>query len=216
MDARSALGPPGGGPPGAQGKLGMTDLRIDVVDNGGQWTHREWRVLRYLDVATEIVPNTTPLDAVRADALVLSGGAPRIGSEAAKLGAIGDYIDDGTLPLLGICVGFQFMALHLGGEAGPAQVPEFGRIEVEVLEEDTLLRGLPRRFVAWESHNDEVTRLPQGLRAIARSEGCGVQAFAHDSRPWFGTQFHPEVEQTEHGYDIFRNFIDFVRAYRKG
>ncbi len=42
-----------------------------------------------------------------------------------------------------------------------------------------------------------------------------MQAFAHDSRPWFGTQFHPEVEQTEHGYEIFRNFIDFVRAYRK-
>lgn len=194
----------------------MSGLRVDVVDNGGQWTHREWRVLKYLKVDTEIIPNTTPLGQVRADALVLSGGAPRIGTESAKLGAIGDYLDDGTLPLLGICVGFQFMALHLGGEAGPAETPEYGRIEVEVLEEDTLFRGLPRRFVAWESHNDEVKRLPGGFRPLARSDSCGVQAFAHAERPWFGTQFHPEVEQTEHGYEIFSNFIEFVRAYRRG
>jgi len=194
----------------------MTGLRIDVVDNGGQWTHREWRVLKYLKVDTEIIPNTTPLGQLRADALVLSGGAPRIGTESARLGAIGDYLDDGTLPLLGICVGFQFMALHLGGEAGPAEVPEYGRIELEVLEEDTLFRGLPGRFVVWESHNDEVKRLPEGFRPLARSDSCGVQALAHATRPWFGTQFHPEVEQTEHGYEIFSNFIEFVRAYRRG
>jgi GMP synthase (glutamine-hydrolysing) len=193
----------------------MSGLRIDVVDNGGQWTHREWRVLKYLGVATEIVPNTTPLKDVKADALVLSGGAPRIGTESARLGAIGEYLDDGHVPLLAICVGFQFMAMHLGGEAGPAEVPEYGRIEVEVLEEDTLFKGVPRRFVAWESHNDEVKRLPKGFRTLARSDSCGVQALAHDERPWFGTQFHPEVEQTEHGYLIFQNFIDFVGAYRR-
>jgi GMP synthase (glutamine-hydrolysing) len=193
----------------------MTSMRIDVVDNGGQWTHREWRVLRYLDVDASIIPNTTPLPEVKADALVLSGGAPRIGTESAKLGAIHEYIDDGTIPMLAICVGFHYMATYLGGEAGPAELPEFGRIEIEVLEEGTLFKGVPQRFVAWESHNDEVKRLPQGFRATARSETCGVQAFAHDERPWFGTQFHPEVEQTEHGYDIFRNFIEFAREHRR-
>ena len=34
-------------------------LVIDVVDNGGQWTHREWRMLRYLKVDTQIIDNTT-------------------------------------------------------------------------------------------------------------------------------------------------------------
>ena len=36
-------------------------LVIDVIDNGGQWTHREWRMLRYLGVDTKIFPNDTPL-----------------------------------------------------------------------------------------------------------------------------------------------------------
>ena len=40
-------------------------LVIDVVDNGGQWTHREWRMLRYLKVDTQIIDNTTPVDQLR-------------------------------------------------------------------------------------------------------------------------------------------------------
>jgi GMP synthase - Glutamine amidotransferase domain len=54
-------------------------MKIDVIDNGGQWTHREWRVLRDLGVESRIVPNTADshdLDGL--DGLVLSGGAPSI------------------------------------------------------------------------------------------------------------------------------------------
>ena len=55
-------------------------LIIDVVDNGGQWTHREWRMLRYLGVDTQIIENTTPIEDLRdLDGLILSGGAARIG-----------------------------------------------------------------------------------------------------------------------------------------
>ncbi len=40
-------------------------LVIGVVDHGGQWTHREWRMLRYRDVDTRIIPNDTPLEELR-------------------------------------------------------------------------------------------------------------------------------------------------------
>jgi GMP synthase (glutamine-hydrolysing) len=52
-------------------------VKIYVVDNGGQWTHREWRTLRDLDVETKIIPNTTPFDDIvkeNVDGLILSGG----------------------------------------------------------------------------------------------------------------------------------------------
>jgi GMP synthase (glutamine-hydrolysing) len=193
----------------------LSQIRIDVVDNGGQWTHREWRVLKYIGADTRIIPNTTPLDQIGADGLVLSGGAPRVNIELGKLGALGDYLDAGDIPILAICVGLHFMSLYCGGTAGPAPVPEFGRTEIEVLEEDTLFRGVPDHFVAWESHNDEVKELPPGFRSIARSQNCAVQAVVHESKPWFGTQFHPEVEQTEHGYDMFNNFKAFVEEHRR-
>ena len=117
-------------------------MRILVVDNGGQWTHREWRVLRDLNVECEIVPNSTPLDKIQADGLVLSGGAPRVGLDQEKMGKCGEYIDKAVVPILGICAGHQFMATHLGGKAGPSKVPEFGKMMVTVDDEDDLFKGL--------------------------------------------------------------------------
>ena len=186
-------------------------MRILVVDNGGQWTHREWRVLRYLDVDSEIIPNTTPLDAIKADGLVLSGGAPSISTDPGMLGLLGEYIDRSGLPILGICVSHQFMGMHFGGKVGPAELPEYGKTEIEVIENGTILKGVPSRFTAWESHNDEIKTLPKGFRLLARSESCNVQAMEHRKRPLYGVQFHPEVEHTQHGYDIFKNFIETCR-----
>lgn len=185
-------------------------MRVLVVDNGGQWTHREWRVLKYLDCDTSIIPNTTPVEEIDADALVLSGGAPRIAYEAPKLGKCGEYLDKFQGPILGICVGEQFMALHFGGTAGPAELPEYGTAELDADSSGTLFEGLPSRFKVWESHNDEVKTAP-GFRVTAHSANCRVQAIEHESRPLFGVQFHPEVEHTEHGYDIFKNFLKTVK-----
>jgi GMP synthase (glutamine-hydrolysing) len=182
-------------------------MRVLVVDNGGQWTHREWRVLKDLDVKTAIIPNDTPFNKIEADGLVLSGGAPRVGLKEKKMGRNGEYLDKADFPILGICAGHQFMAIHFGGDAQPAKIPEFGKMEVFVDEEDELFKGLPRRFTAWESHNDEVTAIPEGFIGLAHSDTCAVQAMKSEDRPLFGLQFHPEVEHTEHGYDIFRNFL---------
>jgi GMP synthase (glutamine-hydrolysing) len=186
-------------------------MKIYVVDNGGQWTHREWKVLRELDVDTKIIPNTTPVEQIDADGLVLSGGAPRIGTESIKLGSIGDYIDCGRFAILGICVGHQFMALYFGGETAVSTVPEYGKVTVQIDAESKILKGIPKTFIAWESHNDEVRKLPDGFSAVAHSENCRIQAMEHGKKPLFGVQFHPEVDNTEHGEDIFKNFIGQCR-----
>jgi len=183
-------------------------MKVYVIDNGGQWTHREWRVLRYIGVDAEIVANTTPVEELSdADALVLSGGAPRVGLQD-KLGKCDEYLKHMDVPILGICAGHQFMARFFGGEAAPAKVPEYGKVEIEVVEEDVLFRGLPRKMIVWESHNDEVTRLPSRFILLASSPNCKVQAMRHESRPLFGLQFHPEVEHTEYGKEIFQNFLE--------
>lgn len=190
-------------------------MRILVVDNGGQWTHREWRVLRDLNVDCEIVPNSTPLDKIQAHGLVLSGGAPRVGLDKEKMGKCGEYIDEAGIPILGICAGHQFMATHLGGKAGPSKVPEFGKMMVTVDDEDEIFKGLPTEFVAWESHNDEVTQLPPDFVALAHSDSCQIQAMKHKTKLLYGLQFHPEVENTDNGYEMFQAFIEVCEAHKK-
>ena len=183
--------------------------KVYVVDNGGQWTHRIWRVLREIGCETKIITNTTPVDQVDADALVLSGGAPRIAWESPKLGNCIDYLKEFKGPILGICVGLQLMAVHCGGKAGPSEVPEYGLAKLKVIEEDDLFKGLPKEFLVWESHNDEVKVAP-GFIVLAISDNCGVQAVKHVQKPYYGVQFHPEVNNTEHGESILRNFVNAI------
>jgi GMP synthase (glutamine-hydrolysing) len=184
-------------------------VKIWVVNNGSQWTHREWRVLRYLKQDTQIVENTTPvaeLEAAGLDGLLLSGGAARVGLDG-KLGEVGSYLDRLDIPILGVCAGHQFMARHFGGEAAPGQNPEFGLVEMDVVEEGDILRDVPHRTIVWGSHHDEVSIVPKEFRVLAKSEACPVQVMRHASKPLFGMQFHPEVEHTQAGVTMFRNFV---------
>ncbi len=187
--------------------------RIYVVDNGGQWTHRIWRVLGEIDCDSKIIANTTPVEEIEADALVLSGGAPRITWESPKMGKCIDYLQQFDGPILGICVGLQLMALHCGGKVGPSDVPEYGLAKLRIIEEDDLFKGLPREFHVWESHNDEV-KSAKGFTVLAVSDNCSVQAVKHLEKQYYGVQFHPEVNNTEHGEEILRNFAAVVKHRR--
>ena len=130
--------------------------KVYVVDNGGQWTHRIWRVLRELGCETKIIENTTPIAKIDAQGLVLSGGAPRIAWESPKLGRCTEYLEKFKGSILGICVGHQLMAVYYGGVAAPAKEPEYGLARLTVTEKNDLFAGLPDQFTVWESHNDEV------------------------------------------------------------
>lgn len=189
-------------------------VRIYVIDNGGQWTHREWRTLRDLEVDTKIVPNTisfTDLLKDNVDGLVLSGGAPRIGLES-ELGSCSEYLEKADFPILGICAGHQFMARFFGGKVEPSKVPEFGKIELTLLKEDDMLfEGVSKKSIVWESHNDEVIVLPKDFEIVGESESCKIQAMRHKEKPLYGLQFHPEVEHTEYGEQIFKNFVKICK-----
>jgi GMP synthase (glutamine-hydrolysing) len=189
-------------------------VRIYVVDNGGQWTHREWRTLRDLEIDTKIVPNTMPFEEIakdNIDGLVLSGGAPRVGVES-ELGNCSEYLEKADFPVLGICAGHQFMARFFGGDAKPSKIPEFGKIELTLLKEnDVIFEGVAKKSIVWVSHNDEVAKLPDDFELLAESENCKIQAMKHKNKPFYGLQFHPEVEHTEYGEQIFKNFVKICK-----
>ncbi len=67
----------------------------------------------------------------------------------------------------------------------------------------------------WASHNDEVKTVPEGFVVTASSESCPHEAISCIDRPIYGVQFHPEVENTEYGPEIFQNFLDIVAEQRR-
>ena len=193
--------------------MGETEppLIIDVIDNGGQWTHREWRMLRYLGVDTKILSNNTPLNELRElDGLILSGGAERVGITG-ELANCAQYLTL-EIPILGICAGHQFMAGYYGGKAAPAHEPEFGAAEISLVDGGGLIfENTPETQQVWESHNDEVVIVPENFRITASSDSCKVQAMENDTKDRFGLQFHPEVDHSEYGRKMFENFIDVCK-----
>jgi GMP synthase (glutamine-hydrolysing) len=191
---------------------------IPVVYVRGQYNHLIARRLQELGVESQLMPPSTPLEkfeAMGADALVMGGGPQSVRS----LASLTDELRDASnlmikikLPMLCICVTHQLMATTFGGTTNLAKKPEFGPVEVSVSDEDTILEGLRPSFTAWESHNDEIVKAPPGFEVLASSDNCNVQALRHKNADTFGVQFHPEVYHTPKGVDVFKNFLNVVRA----
>ena len=191
--------------------MSEAQLVIDVVDNGGQWTHREWRMLRYLKVDTQIIENITPIENIRkVDGIILSGGAARVGLSG-ELGNCGAYLEL-DIPILGICAGHQFMARYYGGDARESPEPEYGAMQIELQNGGgKIFAGTNQSQTVWESHNDEVHQVPQGFFVTATSPSCQVQGMENEKGDRFGLQFHPEVNDSEFGKEMFDNFVAVCR-----
>jgi len=187
-------------------------MRVPVIDLGSQWTHRIWRTLRDLECDSEIMPPDVPFAKIAdADGFVLSGGAVRIGGgEDSKIAKCHGIVEKFGKPIMGVCAGQQFLALHFGGKVAPAKMPEYGNVEITVAEPDDLFAGIPRKFAAWASHNDEIKEAP-GFELLASSPACRWHAFKHEKKPIYGTLFHPEVVHTQHGEEIYANFVRVCR-----
>jgi GMP synthase (glutamine-hydrolysing) len=179
-----------------------------VVDFGAQYAQLIARRVREAHVYSEIVPHTMPagtLLARRPSALILSGGPESVYTDGAP--QVSPELFASGVPVLGICYGFQAMAVALGGEVARTPRGEFGPAEVELDTSSQLLAGLPHRLQVWMSHRDCVVRLPAGSRRLARSAGAEVAAFEDPNRRLYGVQWHPEVVHTQGGQQVVENFL---------
>jgi GMP synthase (glutamine-hydrolyzing), N-terminal domain or A subunit len=181
---------------------------VYVLGPGGQYNHLIARRVIELGFDVRLRPAHSPLEEMRdALAFIIGGGPGRLSLGESVSQNLLRVVQNGSVPVLGICYGHQFIAFALGGRVEVAKKPEFGPVEVEVVERDELFQNVPERFTAWLSHNDEVTALPPSFRALARSERSPFQAMAHQSAPIYGVLFHIEVEHTQYGREILSNFL---------
>lgn len=167
-------------------------LRDFMAEDGVRWDAVE------LDEGDAI----PPLDGY--DAMVVMGGPMDVWEEdvhpwlAPEKAAIAEAVREREMPFLGVCLGHQLLADALGGEVGAMASPEVGILDVELTEDgrrDPVIGSVPATFKALQWHGAEVTRLPAGAVALARSPVCPVQAFrVGDSA--FGIQYHVELTST--------------------
>ena len=180
---------------------------VVVLDFGGQYTQLIARRVREQQVFSSILPCTTSLaelDQLEPAGIILSGGpssvydadAPRCDPGVLKLG----------VPVLGICYGMQWIAKILGGDVQKAERREYGRAHLRVTGRSEIFEGVPETLKIWNSHGDKVRALPAGFRSVGLTENA-VAAMENPEAGIFAVQFHPEVNHTERGTQLLRNFL---------
>ncbi len=114
------------------------------------------------------------------------------------------------IPVLGVCLGSQFMAKALGGQVQAGPKPEIGPVPItRTVEPDAVFDSFPRKFTVFQWHGEGLT-LPPGACVLASSESYPVQAFRYGERA-YGLLFHLELEAQgvealcrECGHDVQR------------
>jgi len=194
----------------------MTNLHADkilILDFGAQYTQLIARRIRELGVYCEIWAwdhDPSEIAAFGAKGIILSGGPESTAVHDAPKAP--QAVFDVDLPILGICYGMQTLAAQLGGTTEAAGAREFGHAQVQLIAPDALLGGLSDhhgepRLNVWMSHGDHVAQAPPGFIVTAVTERIPVAAMAHESKRWYGVQFHPEVTHTQQGQAILRRFL---------
>ena len=183
--------------------------KILVLDFGGQYNQLIARRVRENNVYAEIKPyNKITVDEIKNEGykgIIFTGGPNSVYDE--KSPHYDKRILDAGIPVLGICYGVQLIAFMAGGAvAGSEESSEYGKTSVNT-KDSVLFKGIPSEFVCWMSHKDHISSVPDGFEIIAGTAKCPVAAMCDKKRDLYGVQFHPEVTHTDHGRQIFRNFV---------
>lgn len=180
---------------------------IVVLDYGSQYNQLITRRIRELGVYSELLSHrvtATELKERNIVGIILSGGPMSVSDEGAF--DIDPEILELAVPILGICYGMQLMVRNLGGKVEPSKLREYGKSEIEIRQQSGIFQGLSDNETVWMSHGDKVTELPSGFDATATNPHCPIAAMAHQAKQLYGVQFHPEVQHTDHGTDMLRQF----------
>jgi len=183
---------------------------IRIIDCGSQLTQNIARRISENEVYPDVVPHSTPLEKIlegSPEGLIISGGQFSVNDPEAPFYT--QELLELKIPVLGICYGMQSMAYLLGGKVASGR--EYGKTRITVQSPVGIFKDLPQNeFVVWMSHGDAVDTPPPGFEVTARSEN-GYPA-AMQKGNLFAVQFHPEVDHTEYGRQILKNFLELCGA----
>ena len=115
----------------------------------------------------------------------------------------------GRVPVLGVCLGHQAIAVAYGGSVGRA--PELLHGKTSQVKHDGLgvLAGLPSPFTATRYHSlaVEPATVPAALDVTGWTDSGVIMALRHRELPVEGVQFHPESVLTEGGHRLLANWL---------
>jgi len=187
--------------------------RVAVIDNYDSFTFNLVQLLAELGSPPAVFRN----DAVTVErlaehaAVVISPGPGEPGEAGVSLEAVRRL--SGRLPILGVCLGHQAIAVAFGGRV-VRHAPVHGKTSFVRHDRAGVFAGLPDPLEATRYHSLVVDAgsLPGELAVTAWTHDGVVMGLRHRVHPTFGVQFHPESVLTREGPRILLNFLRRARA----
>lgn len=193
-------------------------MRWLVVDNHDSYTHN---LVQLLAVATGTDPVVVSDDDVAPGELDLTGFAgivvspgPGHPANARDFALSADVLERSRVPVLGVCLGMQGIALAAGAVVDAAPQPRHGHVDRVRHTGTSVLAGLEQEFAATRYHSFRVAEpLPDVLEPLAWAADGVLMALRHRDRPQVGVQFHPESVASTTGAAIVENFVRWCRRF---
>lgn len=182
-----------------------------VLDFGAQYNQLIARRIRECEVFCEVLPGSVPASRIlqkNPSAIVLSGGPESVFGPQAPM--VDPQVFELGIPVLGICYGMQLMAKVLGGTVQAASGGEYGRTTMTIVHPSLLLQGIEVSSTVWMSHGDLVTAPPVGFTVLSHTPNTPIAAMGDEMRKLWAVQYHPEVNHTQDGMRIFKNFLGTI------
>jgi GMP synthase (glutamine-hydrolysing) len=189
---------------------------ILILDFGSQYTQLIARRTRELQVYSEIHPFNIDIEKfiksnpeIRLSGIIFSGGpASLLEKDSPRLSAKNfELIEKLKIPVLGICYGLQLLAQRFGGEIHKGKIREYGHTKIKITGKSVLFDKVKKDLIVWMSHGDSIYKLPSNIKITSGSKNDIVSSFEDFNLNIYALQFHPEVNHTENGELILKNFI---------
>ncbi|MBW1878002.1 MAG: aminodeoxychorismate/anthranilate synthase component II [Deltaproteobacteria bacterium] len=190
----------------------MSTARVLLIDNYDSFTFNLVQSLRVLGAEVLVYRN----DRIEVEAslalepthLMISPGPGRPEDAGVTLRMLEAYME--RVPILGVCLGHQALAVVLGGVVDRAPRLMHGKSSLVHHDDKTLYRGLPNPFQGARYHSLAVPEpsLPDDLVVTARTSRDEVMGIRHRTLPVEGVQFHPESVLTPEGDRLLSNFLE--------
>ena len=187
-----------------------------MIDNYDSFTYNIVQYLGELGADVEVHRNDeisiAEIKRLNPKQIVISPGPCTPNEAGISLDVVREF--SGTIPLLGICLGYQSIGQAFGGQVVRAAKVMHGKTSAIHHNQQGVFENLPNPFTATRYHSLIVAQegMPECLEVTAWTElddGARdeVMAVRHKALPVEGVQFHPESILTEAGHDLLRNFL---------
>ena len=185
---------------------------IFVLDNYDSFTYNLVQAVGKTGIRLEVARNDEitceELLALEPSGLVLSPGPGRPEQAGNMPSILAGVI--GRIPILGVCLGHQMIALHFGGNVVAAHSPVHGKSARVFHDGKTVYKDISNPFDAGRYHSLIVSQdnFPAELEITSRTKDGEIMGLRHRSLAIEGVQFHPEKSQ-KMGLQLLKNFVEW-------